>query len=208
MKTVLLLLISFCSFSIYSQEEKENKLPVIFGELLVGGAGTINGDGGILIGGELNYQHKKSLFSARYVENLQLETDVFLMTPVTAYPVLRRKNRHQEKALLYGRRWIYGGSSLSVSGGFSWNQFTSKLTDENNRNYQVTENYPGFPIEVNFKWFNSEKERYRIFYGLIPVGEPTAFGESFGFKLVGNISRNSFVGLGLVFGTGIHKKYK
>jgi hypothetical protein len=62
------------------------------------------------------------------------------------------------------------------------------------------------PIELNFKWFKSKKKRYRI-YGIIPVGEPTSFGRNFGFKLVGNISKNSFVGLGIVYGFGIHKKY-
>lgn len=207
MKIVVFLLITFYSLNIQSQEEKEVNLPIIFGEIIFGGTGTINGSGGILVGGELNYQYKKNLFSIRYLENSQLESDVVLLTPVTAFPILREKHLNKETALLYGKRWIYGGSSLSISGGLSLNTYLSNLTDENNRNYRISDNYLGFPFEVNFKWFKSEKQKYRIFYGIIPVGKPTAFGRNFGFKLIGNISRNSFIGLGLVYGLGIHKKY-
>ncbi len=207
MKIVLFLLISFYSLNIYSQEKKEGDQPIIFGEIIFGGAGRINGNSGILMGGELNYQYKNSLFSIRYIENSQLESDVLFLTPVTPFPILKEKHFNKETGLLYGKRWIYGGSSLSVSGGISLNTFTSNLTDENNDNYRSKENYLGFPFEVNFKWFKSEKKRYRILYGLIPVGNPTSFGDSFGFKLIGNISRNSFVGLGIVAGLGIHKDY-
>ena len=207
MKITLFLFMTFYSLNIQSQEKREVDLPIIFGEVLFGGAGRINGNGGILLGGELNYQYKKSLFSIRYIENSELESDVVLLTPVTAFPVLRQKHFSKETGLLYGRRWIYRGSSLSVSGGVSSNKFSSNLTDENNQTYRITESYLGFPFEVNFKWFKSEKKKYRILYGLIPVGKPTAFGQNFGFKLTGNLSRNSFVGLGLVCGLGVHKKY-
>lgn len=207
MKIIFFLLLSLLFLNIHSQEEKETGPPIIFGELIFGGAGRINGNAGFLFGAEINYQHRKSLFSIRHSENPQWETDVFLLTPVTAFPILREKNHNRETGLLYGRRWIYDGSSFSFSGGISINTFTSNLTDENDARYRIEENYFGFPFEVNFKWFKSEKSPYRIFYGLIPVGEPTAFGNSFGFKLTGNISQNSYIGLGLVFGLGNHKKY-
>lgn len=207
MKIILLLLITFYSINIHSQEKKEDNLPILFGEVLFGGAGRINGNGGILIGGELNYQYKKDLFSLRYIHNSQVQSDVLFLTPVTPFPILREKQINKETGLLYGKRWIYGSSSLSISGGISLNNYLNNLTDENNRNYRTTENYVGFPFEVNYKWFKSEKKRYRILYGLIPVGKPTSFGRNFGFKLIGNISKNSFIGLGIVAGLGVHKKY-
>jgi hypothetical protein len=57
-------------------------------------------------------------------------------------------------------------------------------------------------------FFKTKKERFRIFYGLIPVGEPTSFGRAFGFRLYANIAKNSYVGLGLTFGLGWHKIYE
>ena len=207
MKLIFILIAAFYSLNLHSQEEKEGNSPIIFGEFIFGGAGRIGGNAGFLLGGELNYQYNKNLFSIRYLENSQLDPDIFFLTPFTAFPILRKKNYNKETAVLYGKRWIYGGSSLSVSGGISFNTFLSHLTDQNNRNYTTKDNYVGFPFEVNFKWFKSKKKRYRILYGLIPVGKPTAFGRNFGFKLVGNISKNSFIGLGLVYGLGIHKKY-
>ena len=207
MKIILSLLITFYSLDFHSQEEMKGDSPIIFGEFLFGGAGRINGNSGIMIGGTLNYQYKKALVSLRYMENSQLESDVYLLTPVTPFPILKEKHFNKETALLLGKRWIYNRTSLSISGGVSLNTFTNNLTDENEDNFRSREVYAGFPLEVNFKWFKSEKKRYRIFYGLVPIGKPTSFGDSFGFKLIGNISRNSFVGLGITAGLGVHKKY-
>tara|TARA_R110000850_G_scaffold147130_1_gene269307 strand:- start:19650 stop:20270 length:621 start_codon:yes stop_codon:yes gene_type:complete len=206
MKILFILVLTFCFINLHAQEKEETGPPIIFAEILFGGAGKINGNGGLLYGGELNYQYKKNLFSIRYIENSQLESDVLFLSPVTPFPVLKEKNNNKELSVLYGKRWIYEGSSLSVSGGISRNTYSSNLTDENNQRYKITDTYVGFPLEVNFKWFKSKKKRYRL-YGLIPVGQPTSFGRNFGFKLVGNISKNSFVGLGLVYGFGIHKNY-
>ena len=88
----------------------------------------------------------------------------------------------------YGKRWGYGGSSLSISGGISFNFYLSNLTDENDNHYKTNEKYLGFPFEVNFKWFKSENKKSRILYGLISFRRPTSFGGSFGFKN----SRESF----------------
>lgn len=52
-------LISFNKFlflNIHFQEKKEVNQPIIFGEIIFGEAGKINGNSGILMGGELNYQ--------------------------------------------------------------------------------------------------------------------------------------------------------
>jgi len=206
MRKTIIILITLFSLSIYSQEKTENNEPIIFGEFIFGGAGEIKGKGGFLLGGELNYQFKSNLFSIRYLEHIQLETDAVFLSPFTPFPIIREKINHKEIGLLYGKRWIYDGSSLSVSGGLSLNKYSNKITDENNERINIKNNYIGLPFEVNFKWFKSKKKRYRI-YGIIPVGKPTSFGRNFGFKLVGNISKNSFVGFGIVYGFGIHKKY-
>ena len=57
MKKILFILILVTNLNMYSQEKNE---PIIFGEFIFGGAGEINGKCGFLIGGELNYQLKKS----------------------------------------------------------------------------------------------------------------------------------------------------
>ncbi len=206
MKKTIIILITFFSLNIYSQEKTKNNEPIIFGEIIFGGAREIKGKGGFLLGGELNYQFKSNLFSIRYIEHIQLELDALFLSPFTPIPIIKEKIDHKEIGLLYGKRWIYNGSSLSISGGLSLNNYSNKITDENNERINIKNNYIGFPFEVNFKWFKTKKKRYRI-YGIIPVGKPTSFGRNFGFKLVGNISKNSFVGLGIVYGFGIHKKY-
>lgn len=165
---------------IYAQQT-QNKEPIVFGELNIGSAFQINGEWGYHIGGTLNYQHKRHLFSVRYLQNIDTET-----------------------GLLYGQRWIYNGSSISLSAGMSLNHKTEKVIDGNNQ--KIINNYLGLPYELSFKWFKSKKKRYRI-YELFPVGRPTSFGRSLGFKLLGNLSKNSFIGFGIVYGFGIHKKY-
>ena len=203
LKKKFLLIILLCSLNIHSQEKEEAHLPVVFGELILGGAGKIQGNGGLLYGAELNYQHEKDLFSIRYTEHSQLVADAHIII----FPVWRAKHVNKEIGFLYGRRWVNGGMSFSISGGVSVTTYLSNLRDNNDEIQTFSERYPGFPFEVNVKLFKSKKTRYRIFYGLIPVGKPTAFGRNFGLKLVGNISKNSFIGLGFVFGLGIHKQY-
>jgi len=206
MKKIILILIVFFSLQMYSQEKLENNEPIIFGEFLLGAASEINGNEGLLLGGALKYQLKSNLLTVRYLAFIQFESDLILLSPFIPIPIIREKINHKEIGILYGKRWIYEGSSLSFSGGISLNNYLNKMTNENNEIINIKNNYIGFPFEVNFKWFKSTKKRYRIF-GIIPVGKPTSFGRNLGFKLVGNISKKSFVGLGLVYGFGVHKKY-
>lgn len=113
MKIILILSITFFSLNIHSQD-KEGNPPIIYGEIIFGGGGKINGNAGILKGGEINYQYKNALFSIRYLENLQLESDVLFLTPVTPFPILREnilikkqvccmvKDRSMEETSKYG----------------------------------------------------------------------------------------------------------
>lgn len=172
------------------------KNPIVFGEVFVGGSY------GFLYGGEINYQIKNSLFTARITGVTVFETGVAGFF----FPIIYLKEQYYEPAFLYGYRYIKGGHSFSISAGLSYN---NKLVYSPRPNvYSERTQYVGFPFEINYKLFKDRKTRYRIFYSLFPVGKPTAFGRGFGLKLIGNVSRYSYFGVGLTLGLGYHKVYE
>ncbi|GAA4319670.1 hypothetical protein GCM10023149_18520 [Mucilaginibacter gynuensis] len=119
---------------------------------------------------------------------------------------LKSKNILAEIGLLYGKRLIKDGHAISFSAGVSYNHAQlGSLQADDLYNTQYS-NYPGLPFEFNISWFKSHKKKYKI-YWLIPVGRPTGFGGSLGFKLSGNVSKYSYVALGMVIGMGYHKHY-
>jgi len=188
------LVLLFLPFSLFSQNDSIKKTPILYGELTYGITRDFNDGVKFLVGGEFNYQYKNHLFSFRYVENTEAKS-FLIFVPIVL-------NKSQEYAGLYGKRWIEDGTSYSFSVGLSTNKYSVIENDEVISSYK----YFGVPYEANIKWFKSHKKRYRI-YGLFPVGKPTSFGRSFGIKLVGNFSKRSYVGIGLVYGLGIHKQY-
>jgi hypothetical protein len=149
----------------------------------------------LAVSGSLNYQNKNDLFTARILGYTKVKF-YFLVVPVTS-------ELTTEYAFMYGKRYINSGESYSFSGGLAILQ--QKKYDDNLVISQ--EDYFGFPFELNYRFFNKKRERFRIIYHLIPVGKPIAFGRSIGFKLYGNISKRSFVGIGISLGLGFHKKY-
>lgn len=174
--------------------------PIIFGEINIG-VGRLFNDG---LAGNIsfsaNYQSKKNLFTFRFSQTAILQAnsvdDIFTIDP---------KVLNDEYAFLYGKRWIEGGQSLSVSLGVSYNTFKDDYDFVANRHRSIT-NHFGVPFEANIRWFKSEKRRYRLLE-LFPVGPETGFGRSIGFKLFGNISKQSYIGIGLVYGLGYHRYY-
>ena len=213
MKVLIIIILS--TFTAFSQVTKDSIVkkktnPVIYGDLFFGPSVDKNSRT-IFIGGSLNYQYKKNLFTIRYTENLDLETRwVFI------FPTFISKSENRETAILFGQRFIDGNQSLSFSAGISYNQFEVFNYDNENlflSNFSkdlISSNYDnfiGFPFEAEIRWFNAKKQRYRIVYALIPIGQPTSFGRSIGFKLLGNISKQSYIGIGLTFGIGYHKEY-
>ncbi len=206
MKKIVFFLVFFLIYNTYSQENKNGREPIIFGEIIFGGTNEINGNNGFLIGGEIKYQLKNNLFSFRYLENSQLQSDVLYVFPFIAFPIVKEKKNTREIGILYGKRWGYKSSSISISGGISLNTSLEKIKSQNNVYHKMKDTFLGIPFEFNFKWFQSKKKKYRL-YGIIPIGRPTSFGRSFGFKILGNISKNSFIGFGFVYGLGVHKKY-
>lgn len=203
MKKTLLLLFSLFALNSFAQQEKKEN-PILFSEILLGGAG--GKAGGFTAGVNVNYQLNQNLFSLRYLGKTKLQGEVALLTPFTPFPYFTVQNTSQEYAALYGWRFINKGNSISFSLGISHTHFSEQLKDEDDNRFSSSTSFVGLPFEINFKFFKKEKKRYRIYY-VIPIGKPTAFGHSFGFKLFGNIAEYSYAGLGLTFGFGWHKKY-
>ncbi|WP_374445460.1 hypothetical protein [Epilithonimonas sp.] len=201
MKTTVNIIFIFI-FSLVSSQKTN---PIIYADLGIGYARDLTKNGGILQYGSLNYQNKKNLFTFRYSEINQLGVS-FLNMGLLALPILSNDIKMEEIALLYGRRYIDDNFSYSFSAGLSTNNYIQKLKTEDNNYYKDRSRYIGIPLEFGIKWFKKDKSPYRI-YELIPVGRPTGFGNSIGFKLLGNISKHSYVGLGVDFGIGYHKEY-
>jgi hypothetical protein len=191
---------TFAQDSLKRDTAKTN--PIIFANGNIGFG--IAGLSGISVGGTVNYQFKSNLFTFRASNITRFH--VGLYSPYLPLPIIEERDVNIEYALMYGLRIINGNKSYSFSAGVSTNQRTFKYYDENNQVYRTTGNYVGIPFELTALWFNSIKKRYRIYY-IIPVGKPTGFSRSIGFKLLGNLSKNSYVALGIVYGFGFHKHY-
>lgn len=182
----------------FAQEGKSN--PIVFGEMMIGYS---NGSSkGITGGAILNYQKNKNLFSYRFLEITESRKNGSFFG-IPNYVKVEEINEH---ALMYGKRIIEDNLSYSYSAGIAYvdREYLIDVTDGVLK-YENTQSI-GFPFEFNIKWFNAKKESYRI-YELIPVGNPTSFANSIGFKFYGNVSKTSFVGIGVTFGLGWHKNY-
>lgn len=199
-KTLIFTLFMLTFFPINAQEKQdfitEKPNPIVFGDFSLGFSnGFIKG---FALGGSLNYQKNNDLFTFRTLQVINIKKiDFFLIFPINI-----ESETMTEYSLLYGKRYIEEGFSYHFSGGISFATY-----DRNFKNSIVNTDYVGFPIEAGISWFKNKKKRFRVFYGLIPVGKPTSFGRSIGFKLHANITKRSYVGIGLTFGLGWHKIY-
>lgn len=201
MKKITLFLVLFLVLksNSYSQE-KEKTNPIFFAEMMFGY--SVGGSQGFTGVGTLNYQKQSNLFTYRYLELSKFRRD----GSVLFIPIYTEIEYIREQALMYGKRIINKNVSYSYSAGLAYID-RDFLVDETNGILKYdNDTYIGLPFEFNIKWFKSKKERYRI-YELIPVGKAISFGNSIGFKLYGDISKTSFIGLGLTIGLGWHKIY-
>ena len=207
MKTIKifkLFLLTIAFIGIYTRaisQTSSKQNPIIFFDETLGGA--FGNAGGFALGLGINYQVNRSVFTARVLGTVKFGVDV--LDPWIPLPFFHVKNSMGEFALLYGRRFIEGGQAYSFSLGASYSGYFQSY--DKFANDAISYDYFGVPFEANIKWFKKEKKPFRIIYGLIPVGPPTGFGRSIGFKLFGNISKQSYVGVGLSFGIGFHKVY-
>lgn len=196
MKKMYLIALLCCAIA--HAQEKTN--PILF---LDGSAGYAVGKiEGPMFNIGLHYQHKNDLFTLRY--QYVSGDDIGILAPYPFYELFRIDEEINEYAVLYGKRYVYDNNALSFSLGAGYLDHKVASAD-NSRGYDHEGNI-GLPFEVNFKWFKREKAPYRI-YGVIPVGGKTSFGNSFGFKLSGAVSKTSYIGIGLCFGIGYHKEY-
>ena len=179
------------NISAFCQAEQNN--PVTFLDVYIGQA--VGNAGGFSMGLGLNYQVRKNFFTARALGSLKFG-DGSSANSFSGY-LFDIENSMGEAALLYGIRTINEGHAYSYSLGVSYNEFFDYIGDHQ---------YFGIPFEANIKWFQKEREQFKLI-GFIPVGQPTGFGTSFGFKLFGNFSKQPYAGLGLSAGIGYHKVY-
>ncbi len=190
------------TFSSTKAQEKRDSIkvkenPIVFGDLLLGYSNS--GKTAVTVGLNLNYQSNNDLYTVRISETTSIDKiDWFFFIPISVV-----SNTTKEYAALYGKRYIEDGLSYHFSGGISYN-----INENVNGDVKTRDIFVGFPLEIGMSFFKSNKERFRVLYGLIPVGKPTSFGRSFGVKLYANIAKRSYVGLGLTFGLGWHKIYE
>lgn len=202
--TIFILLYSFFGFAQQdSTQVKRKSNPILYGDFLIGGSG--GKATGITFGFDLNYQINKDLITFRSIYILDKNKEVGFEA-ILIFPIFHGGDSMNEFALLYGKRYVFDGSALSISVGVSTNLIKKKIV-QNDENITFRDSYVGIPFEVNFNIFKKEKRRFRIVYGLIPVGKPTAFGRSIGIKFFGNIGEFNYFGLGINTGLGWHKKY-
>lgn len=176
--------------------------PVIFADMMIGH--SWGKTGGLTGGVAMHYQTGKSLISFRYLGTLKMR--VTILSPFFPFPLPDQKSGMEEFALMYGWRFIRQNKGYSFSLGPSLNKFSQYYKDANNLQFKEISRYSGASFEANFKWFKKERKVYRL-YDLIPIGNPTGFGRSFGFKISGNIAKESYAGLGIAYGLGFHKNY-
>lgn len=190
--------------SLKQEQDSLKSNPIIFSDVLFGGA--FGRAGGGSFSPSINYQKGNLLFTARYLASAKFFSESIPNNWL--FPFIRNtyfRSVSEEFSLLAGYRYLVGsGSSLSFSSGISRTKY--KYYGEEGNDPEFRDYYLGLPFEASFTLFNQRKERFRI-YGLIPVGRPVGLSNSIGVKLYGNLSRNSFVGLGLNLGYGFYKKY-
>lgn len=194
-KIVVLFALFLFLGKIYAQEKKGN-IPIIHVEMGLGIFKYGPENGSVSFSAAINYQKNKNLFSfrKRFLANSPLVGDY--NDPILVYET-------DDFALLYGRRIIQGGVSYSFLGGLSW--IYSKEEKIAERGYDNI-SYKGLSLEFNVKKFKAKKRRSR-FLGVFPYGNPNSFSLSSGLKLFGNISKKSYIGIGLNFGMGYYKHY-
>lgn len=208
-----LLIIS--NYAIYAQNEviidsisKSN--PIIFPEIYFG-IGSLENNYGWIVGGNLNYQfYKTDLITARVNFNSGPKASNTLLLSSGLYPLSEYGEIQEEQiegALLYGKRWINRGVSFSISGGVSY-VYRQYPKEQSNYFIKDTQEFIGFPIELNVKFFKKEKRPFRAYYGIIPTGKrKVSFGRAVGFKIIGNFGKSDYLAFGMTYGLGWHKKY-
>lgn len=203
MKTTFVLGIIFCFNLCFAQDNSDKSNPIVFGDFNFSFA-TGNTDG-LLLGASFNWQKKHHLATVRYNHIWEFEFDV--VHPLIPVPIEERSTRLNELSLLYGYRKINSGFSFHFSAGPSYNYFIDRFNSDN-IDQSFNERFFGVSYEIGFKFYKKRKKGlYPTFYIPVQITSDTGFSRSIGLKLIGSVSRRSYVALALSYGIGFHKKY-
>ncbi|TBV28160.1 hypothetical protein DMZ43_03715 [Meridianimaribacter sp. CL38] len=208
-KYYYVILVFFFTCNSFAQKEKDStevkSNPIVYVDFLVGASNSGNEVNGLTFGFSANYQINKDLFTFRSTYIAETNPDAGLAS-VLIVPLFIGGDSLNEFALLYGKRFVFNGSAISISAGVSSNLLRYSRTVDGEK-FRYNESYIAVPFELNFNFFKAKKKRFRVLYGIIPVGQPTAFGRSFGVKIFGSLGEFNYFGVGLNLGLGWHKKY-
>ena len=197
MKSSLLILHLLICSTLFSQKEN----PIAFFDVSIGGAiGQLDG---LMINSSVNYQTKHHLFTLR--GNYLLEVQAGFINDVLLIPVPERTIAAYEIGGLYGYRKEMNSFSYHIAAGVSYNHIKESLQNDV---LVFKENLIGVPYEIGFKLYK-KKRRPLYLASFIPVevGPPTALSRSIGLKIIGNLAKRSYIGLGISWGFGFHKVY-
>jgi hypothetical protein len=198
MKKVFLFALFFLSgSSLLIAQDTLKANPILYTDLAFSSFTSVNNC--LLFSGAFNYQACESLFTLRATGIGHMDIIYFNAGPNIGYV-------YGEAGLLYGRRWISGGRSISISAGLAAEGQTVAISYRGSSTTQTHTNYVGLPFEAEVLWFKARKRRSRAYY-VFPYGKATGFGSSLGLNIIGNVSAHSFVSFGLVFGLGYFKQY-
>ena len=170
--------------SIFNKVHPEHHHPGIY--IDVGFGGAFAGINGLEGNYSLNYENKNSLFTFRGLGTVDFTSDV---SSIFFLPDFKTNNSLGEYALMYGRRFINEKhKALSLSLGISSDRRTFYYYYPHTTS-KTDSYYAGLPFEINYHWFMGR------------------FGVGGGFKVTGNISKYSFIGLGIDQSVGFHKSH-
>jgi len=194
-----LLLFIFITTTVNAQEKNN---AIFFTDLYSGGSFGSNGGGNLAF--SANYQQDKNIFTYRYIINFHVGEFEKKFISFFPFTYVFAPIQSIERSFLYGKRYINNNYSYSFLGGISHTKLRDKIIDSGEP-YDTT--FFGFPFEMNIRWFNAEKSKFKLL-GIIPIGKENPFSAGGGIKLIGNISKKSYIGIGITLGFGYYKNYK
>lgn len=202
MKSFIILLVLFLTFESFSQKNDSKNNNIFFYEISSGGS---FGDGG---GGNaafsINYQTKEHLFTYKYSGTFKIDPESRFLIAFIPFAYIFLPLKLEERALLYGKRYLRNEVSYSFSAGISYTDYHDEFVDYDRAT--ETGRFIGFPFEINARRFNREKSKLKLI-GIIPIGKSNGFGMAGGIKLFGSLSKKSYIGIGLTMGFGYYKNY-
>tara|TARA_A100000171_G_C2140567_1_gene155567 strand:- start:2703 stop:3317 length:615 start_codon:yes stop_codon:yes gene_type:complete len=201
MRFIFLAFFLFIAQFTYAQYNDYPNTPTLYGEVFGGFVLESFDEAAPAFGLEANYHKGRFLYSVRYTFIPKLTSRLKDVIAFVGIPEVVQESKTSEFAGLFGPRWIAKNSSYSVSGGVAVSNRLNVL-DPSGREVREKETYLGFPFELNIKWFRNRTDPRNPSDDDFHNKKP--FGAGIGFKIIGNISKHSYVGAAVVFSLGVH----